>query len=138
MYNDKHPQTIHVQRKLQYIAKQLRQQPTVAEVMIWTHIKSKKVNGHKFRRQYPLYTFIVDFYCHELKLIIEIDGKIHDTQRNRDLERDRFLWLRGYTTLRFSNEEVFNNLEHVIKMLHTKIPSLQRGGKASRQRSREG
>ena len=66
---------------------------TKAEIILWSRIRSKKINGYKFRRQQPLLDYIVDFYCNELKLIIEVDGEIHSfTERiNYDTKRTTYL-----------------------------------------------
>ena len=110
------------------LAKQLRDRMTEAEVILWEVIKSKKFNGYKFRRQHPIHQFIVDFYCHELKLIIEIDGKYHESeeQKKLDLKRSDLLQFQGLTVLRFTNEEVISNIVQVLKVLENKINSLPR------------
>jgi len=68
--------------------------------------------GYKFRRQHPIHKFIVDFYCHKLKLIIEVDGKYHESegQKNSDLERSELLTFQGIKIIRFTNEEVLKTL----------------------------
>lgn len=78
----------------------------------------------KFRRQHPLYNFITDFYCRELKIIIEIDGYVHKYQFARDEMRDRFFEKYGYTILRFNNEEVLNDLNNVIQRIKGAILKL--------------
>ncbi len=64
-------------KELRRKARELRNNMTKAEIILWSRIRSKQINGYKFRRQYPVLDFIADFYCHELKLIIEVDGEVH-------------------------------------------------------------
>ncbi len=100
-------------------SKELRQRHTKPEEIIWELLRNRKLNGLKFRRQHPILNYIADFYCHEIKLVIEIDGKIHNSQENKDYdnERNKELKEEGVTTLRFSNEEVLNELPNVLKKL---------------------
>ncbi|MFA5994903.1 MAG: endonuclease domain-containing protein [Patescibacteria group bacterium] len=115
--------TIELQRHLQYIAKQFRKKPTVAEQKLWQYLRNRKLNGLKFNRQYPIYQYIADFYCHEYKLIIEVDGDIHKLQQQRDESRDLMLKKYGYTVLRFNNEQVINNIDYVLKQIKSTPPS---------------
>lgn len=108
-----HPKKISYDRKLRVIAENLRVRETPAEALLWKSLKGKKL-GYKFRRQHPLHGFIVDFYCYELMLVIELDGSIHDGQKERDHLRNLELGKHGYTTLRFSNEEIFQDLPKVL------------------------
>lgn len=116
---DRQPQAIEFQRKLQELAKQLRNNPTKAEVMLWQHLRRRQINQWKFRRQYPLFSYIVDFYCHEHKLIIEVDGPIHEHQLVRDTARDEFMQQHGYTILRFSNDDVLQHCNAVVNKIKT-------------------
>jgi very-short-patch-repair endonuclease len=92
---------------------------------MWDKLKDKQYKGYKFRRQHPIHKFIVDFYCHELKLIIEIDGKYHESeeQKNRDLNRTELLKFQGLSEIRFTNEEVMNDIGSVLKKLEEQINS---------------
>jgi very-short-patch-repair endonuclease len=74
-------------------ARELRSNMTKAEIILWSRLRSKKVEGYKFRRQEPIFDYIVDFYCHELKLIIEVDGEIHffPKQKNTMLNGKKYL-----------------------------------------------
>lgn len=109
-------QQVKLQHGLQLLGRSLRNHPTQAEAMLWRRLKHKQL-GYKFRRQYPLFRFIVDFYCSHGKLIIELDGGIHDTRKEYDALRDQYLHQAGYTVLRFSNETVISSLEDVIKII---------------------
>jgi len=97
-------------------AKELRKSMTVAEELLWNRLKNNKLGGLKFRRQHPLDIFIADFYCHQRKLIIEIDGGIHEgaEQKEYDEGRTYSLEVKGFKILRFRNEEVINNIENVL------------------------
>lgn len=92
---------------------------TKAEIILWSRIRSKKINGYKFRRQQPLLGYIVDFYCNELKLIIEVDGEIHSfsEQKKYDIKRDNILKINGYSIIRLSNLEVETELNTTISKL---------------------
>ncbi len=96
-------------------AKAQRNNPTHAETILWAYLRQKPF-GHKFRRQHPISIYIADFYCHSLKLIIEVDGKIHDYTQvlEHDLERQKNLENEGIKFLRFKNAEVEKQLELVI------------------------
>jgi very-short-patch-repair endonuclease len=96
-----------------------RKAPTATEAIMWEKLRGKKINGHKFRRQHPINTFIADFYCHEKKLIVEIDGEYHfqDDQPQYDAWRTETLESLGITVIRFSNYEVENEIEKVINLL---------------------
>ncbi|MFA5995007.1 MAG: endonuclease domain-containing protein [Patescibacteria group bacterium] len=102
--------------QLEEKAKQMRNNPTKAEVLLWDSLKMKKL-GVKFRRQHVIHQFIVDFYCIEKSLVIEVDGDIHDYQKDRDEQRTYLLEKLGCKILRFRNEEILNDLKKVIKII---------------------
>lgn len=107
---------------------------TKAELIIWSALRNRKLNGFKFRRQQPVFYYIVDFYCHELRLIIEVDGEIHNApeQRLSDSKRDKSLKENGYIVLRITNEDVENNYKETIsriKLLVNQISLIQNGPK---------
>ncbi|MFA5995597.1 MAG: endonuclease domain-containing protein [Patescibacteria group bacterium] len=106
-----------LQQKLHYISKQLRNKPTAAENLLWQKLKGKQLCGKKFRRQYPLYSYIADFYCHDKKLLIEVDGEIHKQQQTKDTNRDQMLHEYGYYTLRFTNADILNNINSVLTII---------------------
>ena len=120
IYGNK-PKQIRYDRKLRDIAIGFRDQPTSAEKILWQELKAKKL-GYKFRRQHPLHRFIVDFYCYELMLVVEIDGSIHDDQKNRDVMRDKLLQKNGFIILRFTNDQVFYDLEKVVAKIKSITP----------------
>jgi very-short-patch-repair endonuclease len=97
-------------------ARRMRFHPTSAEQKLWQLLSSKKI-GYRFRRQVTLLGFIADFYCPELKLIIEADGLQHtwnDRQRAYDVQRDLFLERNGYVVLRVPNQDIFINIPAVL------------------------
>ena len=104
-------------RELFQVSKDLRKSQTEAEEIIWEKLKSKKLNGLKFRRQVPYDTFVLDFLCPSKKVILEIDGKIHLKTKIRDQERDEYFMEKGYKILRIKNEEVLNNVAAVLKRI---------------------
>ncbi|HEX6909614.1 MAG TPA: endonuclease domain-containing protein [Longimicrobium sp.] len=101
-------------RELEEAARSMRSQPTRAEEVLWGALQKKQVAGLKFRRQHPVGRFVLDFYCPSLRLVVEVDGEVHDAQQERDIERTRVLETHGYRVLRFRNEEVLRDLSGVI------------------------
>ena len=104
-------------------AQELRKNETDAEKILWERLRNNQLKGYKFRRQHPISLFIADFYCHQLKLIVEIDGEYHNLpeQIEKDLERTQILESNGLQLIRFNNEEVQENLENVITKITSKI-----------------
>jgi len=98
-------------------AKLLRQNQTDAEKHLWYRLRNRGLNGHKFRRQVPIGSYIADFACMELRLIVEVDGGQHAEQVAYDLKRDRFLRDEGYEIVRYWNNEVMGNLNGVLETL---------------------
>ena len=96
-------------------AKAMRENMTQAEKTVWELLKSKNMLGLRFKPQHPIDIFIADFYCHSLKLVIEIDGGIHKSvdQREYDIGREAELEHWGIKVIRFTNEEVENNISRV-------------------------
>ena len=101
-------------------AKEMRNNPTPAEAALWESLKSKNL-GDKFRRQHPIAEFIPDFVCLSKKLIIEVDGEIHDNQIEKDQARTEVLENLGYKVLRFRNEKVLGNLEEVLSEIKSTL-----------------
>ncbi|MEN3027394.1 MAG: DUF559 domain-containing protein [Chlorobiota bacterium] len=106
------------------MARQLRREATSAESLLWEFLRDRRLGGLKFRRQHPIGNFIVDFYCHERRLIVELEGSIHDEPEQAAYDEERFKWLQaqGYTVLRFRNEEVFEDLEGVLERILSPHP----------------
>lgn len=95
-------------------ARELRRQQTPVEAILWDCLRNRQLEGAKFRRQHNIESYIADFYCHEARLIIELDGKIHDLQQDRDINREQWLKQQGFTVLRFQNEQINHDLETVL------------------------
>ncbi|MBD2449065.1 DUF559 domain-containing protein [Nostoc sp. FACHB-152] len=98
-------------------AKELRRQTTPEEKILWQQLRSNRLNGLHFRRQQIIDGFIADFYCHAARLVIEVDGKIHEQQAEYDAERDKVLLARGLRLLRIKNEEVKQELDRVLMLI---------------------
>ncbi|MTI89567.1 MAG: endonuclease domain-containing protein [Balneolaceae bacterium] len=100
-------------------AKQLRTEATKAEQMLWDRLRGRQFMSLKFRRQHPLHAFIVDFYCHKLKLIVEADGGYHNEpeQKRLDISRSKELENLGFTVVRFGNREIINDIDGVLRQL---------------------
>ena len=96
--------------------KTLRAKMPLAEVILWSRLKGKQLEGYKFRRQYSVKNFVIDFYCPELKLAIEVDGDSHYTEDTflSDRERQSLIEDFGIQFLRFTNREIYENLEGVL------------------------
>ena len=97
-------------------ARDLRKRMTEAEELLWSNLRDKKLDGLKFRRQHPIWRFIADFYCHKAKLVIELDGGIHQEieTKERDINRTAEIERFEIKVIRFTNEEVLENIEEVL------------------------
>jgi type I restriction enzyme R subunit len=97
-------------------ARELRKNQTKAEDIFWQIVRNRRFNNYKFRRQHQIGNYIADFYCDELKLVVEFDGEVHNNaeQIKHDVKRDKYLKSLGFTVLRFKNNELFNNPEKVL------------------------
>ena len=104
---------------LKQTARELRNNPTEAEQLLWKKLKGKQVKGYDFHRQKPIQYYIIDFYCVELFLAIEIDGSVHrqDDVKNRDLLRQSELEELGIHFLRFTNKEIFSSIDRVVEVI---------------------
>jgi very-short-patch-repair endonuclease len=107
----------HVTREKLQRARELRRDMTPAEKILWQELRGNKLGVH-FRRQQIIAGFIVDFYCHNTSLVIEIDGDIHKAQQDYDGERDQTLQKMGLKIIRIENSDVLKNLPHVLNQIH--------------------
>jgi len=100
-------------------AKVLRNHMTDSEQLLWNKLKDNQLNGIKFRRQHPISQFIVDFYCHQKKLVVELDGGTHqkNAQQERDKGRQFMLEELGLTVIRFKNEDIKKDISIVISRI---------------------
>ncbi|HQX27939.1 MAG TPA: ribosome maturation factor RimM [Alphaproteobacteria bacterium] len=101
-------------------ARNLRQNQTDAEKKLWRRLRDRQLNGCKFRRQHPIPPYIVDFFCEEIGLIVEVDGGQHTPEK--DAKRSEFLNQNNFKILRFWNNEVLGNIEGVLEMIKKNLP----------------
>src|SRR5271169_935804 len=102
-------------------ATMLRKQPTKAEDILWRSLRGSRFHGAKFRRQVPFDRFVVDFYCHAAKLVVELDGKQHEWFADYDASRTEVMESRGVRVLRFTNAEVCDDLDSVLGRIHAEL-----------------
>jgi very-short-patch-repair endonuclease len=97
-------------------ARELRQNMTEAETLLWNNLRSRRFKGYKFRRQHPADKFVLDFYCHRAKLCIEVDGEVHNSNEvsERDTNRTFELEQLGVRVKRISNDEIITDMESVL------------------------
>lgn len=105
---------IYYNPKLKDLARKLRKNMTLSEVLLWNQLKQNKMKGYDFHRQKPINNYIVDFFCPKLKLIIEIDGKTHIYKGNEDVKRQQRLESLGFHFLRFKDIDVKKNIKDVL------------------------
>ncbi len=96
-------------------ARDLRSNQTDAETKLWFHLRARRFEGFKFRRQVPIDRFIADFVCMDKKLIVEVDGGQHGEQQDKDAERTKVLEGCGYQVMRYWNNEVLENMDGVLQ-----------------------
>lgn len=121
MASPKHSTNLHLGAKasLYLHAKDLRHSQTEAEQKLWTLLRNKQLKGKKFRRQHAIAEYVIDFYCHECKLAVELDGNYHNKKEAKEYDKARTILLneRGITVLRFWNEEVMKEVEKVLEKI---------------------
>ena len=109
------PNSLYKNTKL--LAREMRREPTIAENHLWQRIRKQQVLGFKFRRQHTIDRFIVDFYCTEARLVIEVDGITHDDQQETDQLRTEIIESLGLRVLRFTNGEVLQQTDGVVERI---------------------
>ena len=112
MYNDQ----LQKERR-----RELRKNQTEAEKALWKKLRGRKLNNLKFHRQYSVGPYILDFFCSQIRLAIELDGEQHKDAREYDEERETFLKKADIKTIRFWNGEVINEMEKVLKIIYNEI-----------------
>jgi very-short-patch-repair endonuclease len=112
---------MYMHPKKRDFARYLRRKETFSEKVMWEIFKDRRFCGLKFRRQHVLEGFIADFFCHERRLIVELDGWVHLKQKDYDCRRDQILMSEGYSVIRFRNEEVVGDLSGVLLRLRTAL-----------------
>ena len=98
--------------------KDLRSKPTPSENILWQQLRNNRL-GFRFKRQYSIMNYVVDFYCHKAKLAIELDGEIHNQRKDYDEYRTRYLKAYGMSEIRFTNKDIMDNLSVVINQLNS-------------------
>jgi len=104
----------------------LRRKQTLAEEIVWQNVRNRKMLGYKFRRQYSVDYFVIDFYCPELKLALEIDGSVHNSEEAKkyDREREKYIEQFGIKFLRITNAEVLGNSNRAFAKIEERIKKL--------------
>ncbi|MEA2736245.1 MAG: hypothetical protein QOE14_2696 [Humisphaera sp.] len=105
-----HPVSLERARSMRHVA-------APAEGILWQHLRAHRLDGLKFRRQVPVGRYIADFLCHEMKLIVELDGPSHDERAEHDEKRTEFLERQGYRVIRFLNEDVHDDVVAVLRTI---------------------
>ena len=122
------------------VSRELRKRSTLAERVLWSRLRNRGLKGLKFYRQHPFGRYVADFYCAALRLVIELDGEIHESPEQREYDKIRTAELndRGLTVLRFQNEAVFSNIQGVLREIvdlrnphPNPSPACGRGGSGS-------
>lgn len=98
-----------------------RKNQTDVERILWRHLRNKQIDGFKFRRQYPVSSYILDFYCVEKQLAIELDGSQHIGNKNYDTTRSQYLNKIGIRVLRFWDNEIIENIDGVLEVIRNRI-----------------
>lgn len=114
-----------IRRKMTEIAREFRKEPTKSEAILWQALRGKKLDGIKFRRQQPIGYFVVDFYNSVYRLVVEVDGPIHDSQVEADRARQNVLDLLGLNVLRIRSEVVEKNLSVALNEIRAKIEEIK-------------
>jgi len=114
-----------IRRKMIEIVREFRKEPTKGEKILWSALRGKKLDGVKFRRQQPVGYFVVDFYTSEYRLVIEVDGLIHDQQIEADKSRQDVLEALGLTVLRMKTDIPEKNLSLALEQIRTKIREIR-------------
>ncbi len=114
--------------KLKELARQLRNNITKSEIRLWRYLKGKQMMGYDFHRQKPLLNFIADFFCHELKLVIELDGYTHQFEEviAKDKIKQDELESLGLTVLRFTDEDVMKDINNVLRTIEIYIEEFEK------------
>ena len=105
-------------------ANRLKKRQTQSEALLWGRLWNKQIYGYKFKRQLPLYNRFLDFACHSLRLAIEVDGPYHSKRKDYDRKRDQMFLKNGWVTLRFTDQEVLNNLDEVVEKIRKVVRTL--------------
>ncbi|RCX18262.1 very-short-patch-repair endonuclease [Anaerobacterium chartisolvens] len=107
------------QAHVKQLAKEMRRHPTSGEQELWDKIRNKQLGGYRFLRQYAISRYIADFYCSKAKTAVEVDGSIHeqDERKEYDSIREEVIKAHGIRIIRFTNEEIIEDINNVLKRL---------------------
>jgi very-short-patch-repair endonuclease len=107
----------HVRQNILHNARELRRSLTLTETKLWQRLRNNSLDGYKFRRQTPMGSYILDFCCFSASLVIEIDGASHDERLEYDEQRTAWLNEQGFKVMRFTNQEILQNLEGILETI---------------------
>ncbi|MBT8236549.1 MAG: endonuclease domain-containing protein [Bacteroidia bacterium] len=118
---------LHSRKYLKEFRRALRKRMTPAEAYLWKHLKRRKLAGRRFNRQFSIENYIADFYCHQERLVIELDGQVHMNPTAQEKDRLRTVRLKelGYTVVRFENYMVFEHLSFVLEEIEEHFTSIK-------------
>ncbi len=124
--NDDAKERLYRKNKMRF-TKKLRRRMTPEETILWELLRNRRSRGVKFRRQVNIGPYIADFLCKEKRVIIEVDGGIHETrdQREHDEARDMYLHELGYSVLRIKNEDIYNDIQQTLQRIHRFLQNTQ-------------
>ena len=107
------------------LARELRERQTPAEALLWKLLRNRQLLGFKFRQQHQFGDYIADFYCHQARLVIECDGSVHDLheQWHHDQNRQAYMIAEGLRVVRFTNDQILNDIEKVLEEISKYLPS---------------
>jgi very-short-patch-repair endonuclease len=109
-------------RRIKHAVRTMRAEPTRA--LLWDKLRRAELRGIRFRRQHPIGRFVADFYCPRAKLVVEVDGSIHDGREEADEQRDQLMIASGYAVLRFKNEQVLGDADAVVQAITRRLDEL--------------
>jgi very-short-patch-repair endonuclease len=112
---------VHYNPKLKKLARKLRRNMTLSEVLLWNQLKQGKIQGYDFHRQKPIDNYIVDFFCPKLNLIIEVDGKSHQFKGEEDVVRQKKLESLGFHFLRFKDKDIKQKMNDILEIIRNYI-----------------
>ncbi len=121
---------IYYNPKLKELARQLRNNSTKSEIKLWTYLRRSQMRGYDFHRQKPIDEYIADFFCNKLQLVIECDGYSHELMEvyEKDVKKTKRLNKLGITVLRFSDHQVMNDIDNVLRVIEDYIFKFEENG----------
>ena len=119
---------------IQMAARDLRKNQTTAEKILWKHLRKRRMKGARFLRQHPLrfeidgqnHFFIPDFYSRKYNLVTEVDGPVHEEEKDYDDARDKFLRISGRKVMRFKNDQIFDDVDNVLEQIEDQMRCIEK------------